>query len=638
MADENEKTNRIRDIKKKLNQRADTSGIQPRKRKVLKPHEHEVPTDWKDATKVEKKKSRIKYSSLFKKFFIYSIIFLGVAVVFSGIKFLSGSNTVSNKNIDIEVLGNAFTSGGEELALQIDVVNRNSAALEFSDLLIEYPKGSIGDTEGDFERIRVSLGTIDPGKTATENIDIVLFGKQNTTKDVRITLEYRVKGSNAIFVREEIYPVTISSSPVSLSIEGPLQTSPSQEVTLKIKTVLNAEEIIKDMRLKVEYPPGFEFISASPSPVLRDNLWDLGDVSPGTSKTVTVKGIINGQDGEERTFRVFAGNQDSKDPSAIGVVFNSLSHTVAITRPFIEAALLINNVNKDEHAVSSQSEIRGSIAWANNLQSEINDVQIEVKITGNALDKNTVRPQNGFYSSSNNTITWDQNSLGQLASIDPGERGTVDFTFNSLPLFSGGSILSNPQIVLEVSIRGREALGSVAREVINTETKIVKIASNLQIAGKALYFDGPFANTGPLPPKVDIETTYTITWNLTNSSNRITGVTAKATLPSYIRYVNAISPSSENVTFDSLSREVTWNVGTVNSGTGLLGGTKEVSFQIGFLPSLSQLGSSPVLISETVLSGRDTFTNTTIRSTKRQLNTLLTNDSGFASPQDRVVQ
>ena len=612
-----------------------------RKKRALRSISYGIPTKWgtKPPLKGIRKKKITISSSFFKNFFIFSIIVFFGSLLFAFFMFRGGFTTVSSENIDITILGNAFTPGGEDLQLQIEITNRNSAALEFSDLLLEYPKGSLGETEGDYVRIRRSLGTIGAGETAIESIKIVLFGEQGSVKDVRVALEYRIEGSNAIFVRETSYEITISSAPISLTVEAPKTITSGQEITLEIGAVLNIDRVIEDMRLKVLYPPGFEFKEASPSPALGTNVWDLGDLSPGTEKKISITGTVFGQDGESRTFKVFSGSEDPADPSKIGVVFNSLLHTTIVIRPFIEARITLGGVYRDEYAVASQKEISIEIPWSNNLTSRIDNVEIKVKLSGNALDQTSVQSRRGFYSSALNTITWDKNTDTSFTSIASGQSGAVDFSVSSLPLFSGTqTLLLNPQIVVEVSIKGKESIGGVTKELINIESRTFKIVSDFQIAAKALHYTGPFTNSGTLPPQVNQETEYAILWSVTNSSNRISQALAKTTLPSYVRFTGVISPLSEDVSFDEATREVTWNIGTVPRGTGLTREDLEVAFQVAFLPSLAQVGQKPTLIGETTLTGQDVFADSLIQNKKRSLDTRLSNDPGFNPNDDKVIQ
>ena len=602
----------------------------------------DIPDSWN--TKEEEVKIEEKFymkTSLFKKFFIFSIIFFVIALGFAIYMFLGGGNTVSNENIDISILGNAFTAGGEELPLQIEIINKNNSPLELADLLVEYPKGSSVDLSQDAERLRSSLGTIPAGGVRNENVKVVLFGEQGSIKPLKISLEYRIQGSNAIFVKEKPYEVSISSAPINLSIEAPTEASPNQDVVLNVKSILNATKAASKILVKLDYPVGFQFVSAKPSPSFGDNVWSLGDLAPGAERDISVVGkMVDVYDGEEKTFHIFTGSQSDSDKSSIGVVFNSLGHTVLIKKAFIEAKLYVNGIYQREYAVNTKTPIQGEIRWANNLETRISDLEIRAKISGNAVDRRTISSQRGFYNSSLDTIIWDKNSMSEFEEINPDDSGSVGFSLSPASLVSGsGGMISDPSVTIEVSITGKQPLeGNAVKVLNNSESKIIRVTSDVGLAGKAIYYSGPFTNTGPIPPKADQETTYTIVWSLSNSANNISKAKLVSTLPPWVRFTNAFSPSSEDLTYNASTKEIVWNIGAIPKGVGITGSEREISFQVGLTPSLSQLGTSPVIINDAVLTGHDDFANVDIRVNKGSLNTRLSNDSLFPTGGDRVIE
>jgi hypothetical protein len=112
------------------------------------------------------------------------------------------------------------------------------------------------------------------------------------------------------------------------------------------------------MLVKADYPLGFQFISATPAPSFSNNVWNLGDLAPGAEHNITIVGrMMDVFDGEEKTFNISSGSQSSESKSVIGVVFNSIRHTVAISKPFIEANLFINGVSDKEYAVDAKGSL-----------------------------------------------------------------------------------------------------------------------------------------------------------------------------------------------------------------------------------------------------------------------------------------
>ncbi len=636
--DNGEELNRLESLKGKLWSRNYKTKIEfydtfPHKK------EFEVKDNWEQENQIHQSSMK---SSAFKKFFIFSVVFFLLALLYVGYSSINGTNKVSNENIDIAILGNTFTDGGKPLPIVVEVTNRNSAPLELVDLVAEYPKGSSGTALDTMERQRVSIGTIPSGGVHSENISIVLFGEQGSIQPVKVSVEYRFKDSNAIFVKEKDYEVTINATPINLLVDAPTEMTPNQDVTLKIRTTLNTtESAAKNIAVKVDYPIGFEFTSASPSPDIGNNLWELSEMKPGDEKSITVVGrFVDVFDGEEKTFKIWSGAQSQNEKSEIGVVYNSQAHTLRINKPFISAQLVVNGEYAKDYAVTSQNVVSGEIRWNNNLSTKVNDLEIKATLSGNALNRKTIASRDGFYNSLIDTIVWDKNSNEKFASIDAGESGSVSFSFKVNPLLSADGLMKSPQAVINVSVSGKQALeGNSTKKLENSETKTVRVISDMTFSPKIVYYNSVFQNKGPVPPKAEQETTYAVVWTVTNSSNNLRNVKVRTTLPTWVKYTGQTSPATEDITYNPASREVIWNAGTVSRSTGMEGNPpKEVAFQISFTPSLVQIDELPLLTNDSVLTGHDDFANVDIQVNRASLNTNIGSpaDPNAASATGRV--
>jgi hypothetical protein len=157
-------------------------------------------------------------------------------------------------------------------------------------------------------------------------------------------------------------------------------------------------------------------------------------------------------------------------------------------------------------------------------------------------------------------------------------------------------------------------------------------------ANKILYYSGPFSNHGPIPPQAEKETTYTVVWNITNTSNNISKTKITSSLPPWVRFVGPVAPASEDLTYNPSTKEIVWNVGNLKRGTGITEMEREVAFQIAFTPSISQVGSLPALINDAVLTGHDDFANVSVRVNKYSLSTQLPNDPSLPPGGGRVAE
>lgn len=632
---EEEHRNKIEDIKSHLyDPKAENINIA--REGVLHSVAHEVAPAWKAEPRPDPVTMPIKKppTSIFKKFFIGAVIFFICALGFAGYMYFNGAPSVSSDKIDIKVLGNSFTKGGDELPLQVEITNNNNASLQLADLVVEYPRGAQDDVSDVIRLPRDTIGTIGAGQTVTRNVNVTLFGDEKSIRNVKVTLEYHPEGSNAIFTKDVQYPVTISSAPLSLTINAPATATADQEISFSVTASLNTTLPAGSTMLQITYPNNFVFDSAAPAPVVTGiggAVWDLSTLTQTAPVTIAVKGKLVGQDGDQQVFHVYAGTTSPTDKSHIDVVYNSLLQTMTITKPFLEAHILVDNQDLPTYSASGGNKVHAQVSWVNNLSTRITDAQIIVNLSGNAFDKTAVSSLDGFYDSENNRIVWDKNTNQDLASIEPGATGNVTFDFTPISLI-GVSNIKDPQVALDLSIQGSQpAQGSNFGDVNNFSKKIVKIMSDFQIATSAEF------GTGALPPKAEKQTTYNVTWTLSNSANTITQAQARAVLPIYVNWVGPLGGSTaENVTYNATTREVIWNIGTVRPNTGF-NSNREATFTISLKPSLSQVGSTPQLMKDVNLTGSDAFAGVLIKNSAHPITTLLSNDPSFKSGDERVI-
>ena len=583
---------------------------------VLHQVSHKVSSEWQHEDKDNEFDDMIKRKpkmSIFKKFFIFAIIFFIGAAGFATYMFYNEDTSISTDKIDVNVIGNAFAKGGEELPLEVEIQNRNNANLELVNLMVSYPSGASDDVTEMTRLPREIIGTIGAGESVTKGIKVKLYGEEKSIRNVKVSMEYHSQGSNAILTKEISYPITISSAPLSLFIEAPDSVTADQEISFNVKAVLNTSLPDVNTVLQLSYPNNFIFEEASVKPDFGNSIWNLSSLDTTAPFNLTIKGRMIGQDGDEQVFHVYAGVPNSSDKSRVNVVYNSLLHNVSIVKPFLEAKIL-----SVDYAPGGDN-VEVSIAWANNLSTQITDAVITAQITGNGLMDKSVATEQGFYDSLNNKITWDKNTFSQMRTIEPGEKGAFKFNFQTKSFVGLYNTVKDPQISINVSIKGRQpSLGSSFEEVNNFSNKIIKVISDFQIAVGANYL------SGSLPPKVETETKYTITWTLSNTVNNVSGAKAITTLPVYIKWVGG--GGGENVTYNDFTREVTWNIGSVNSNTGVKS-NREASFIVSLYPSASQFESIPQLIKETKLTGQDTFAGSPVSSTQAPITTNLINNS-----------
>ena len=636
--EEDDKKGRIEKIKDELYSKNMDSLGGPIRRHSVGLQESTPPTTWDNAD-IEKES---KQDFPFVKIFLIAFIFFLAASGFAFFKFFFGVNIISGDNIDVIAQGPVSVGGGENLPLFIEVINKNTTPLESVNLHIEYPDGmrNPDDISSEVKRFDAVLGNIAVGKNVSQTVNNLVFGEENSKKDIKITVEYRIPGSSGIFYKDKTFSFLISSSPVNITVVNSSEVNANQKMDFNIEVKSNSLTIVKDLTLKVEYPFGFDYKNSDVTPSVDNNIWNLGDFEPGATKNIRISGLIMGQDNEEKVFKFSVGMQDKLDSRSIATNFASFSTSVFVRKPFINLALAFDgNINK-EVVISSGKSIKGDIIWTNNLPDTIYDLETDISINGGILDKTSVSVNGGIYKSLENQIIFNKQTSPSLASLLPGASGNGSFGFSAFSTVSKtGSLFSNPEITFNISVQGRRTdSASTQKEIFYSETKTVKIISNLSLLSRGYYFVGPFQNIGPIPPRAEKETTYTITWTATNPTNNVTNTQVTSSLPSYMKWVDKYSPTSENVVYDSINNQVIWNIGNIQAGVGTTLRAKEVSFQVSLTPSLSQVGTSPVILNASTITGMDSFTGTTIAETKQIITTDIRTDQNMPSGGGMVTQ
>ncbi len=579
-------------------------------------------------------------------FFLGAILYFGYYFTIGG-----GASPASPGNIDIVISGPPQIAGGDPTQFQIVVTNRNQVPLQLADLVVTYPPGTRSPTDlsTDLTSQRISLGTIEAGGRRQGTVTAIFAGS-GSEAGVKVDLEYRISGSSAIFVASGSYQAQLSSAPLTLSVAANRETVSGQPVEFTITIASNANTTVKDVLLSASYPFGFAFSSADPNPT-RTGVWELGDIPPGGKREIVLRGTLVGESGDERVFRFVAGTRKDRKEQNITTTLAENSSRVKVSNAFLGLGVTINK-STGSVVVSPGSTVNVVVNWQNNLSTAIQDAVIVARITGLAIDGATVLTPDGFFRSSDGVVLWDRTTTnGALQQVAAGARGSVSFSFQMPPTDSLKSV-RNPSLSITVNAAGKRISETgVPENLQSAVTKRLAVSSTLVVTAQGLYYANPFGSVGPLPPKAGEETTYGIVFTLTNTTNKLDNAKLTATLPPYVRWVGIYSPAAEAVSFNQSASTVTWDIGSVEEGSGIDGkGPRQAAIAIGFSPSTSQIGDEPSLLQDIVLTGVDSATGQTITKRLDDVTSDLIRvstseegipaapDPGFSSTQGTVVR
>ena len=588
------------------------------------------PHTWADAPQDEIQAFWLRKRQRRRRAFIWGIsitLVLVLAGAGAAFYFLQNVGRVNTKNVDLEIIAPERITAGDRIAYEGRFKNNNQTVLESVELTFDYPEGALpifgSPPKGKF-RDRRDIGRLNIGEERTERFEAYLLGKEGTKLTAKASLEYRPSNSSARFGNDADLSTLVDRSPIGVSIEFPDEINVGQEVVLEARYVSTAETVFKNISLNLEYPEGFEFVASDPAPQKNNNTWNLGDLSPGQSGTITVRGVLNGTANDHKNIDAKIGIFNSEVNT--WTIYGDAQKIVLLRAPLLSIDAFVNN-SKDHVAAPGES-VSVTFAWKNNLKVTVTDVTIEAELAGRIFDYGSVKVQQGVMDGATRKVVWNGFSSPALKFVEPGKSGTVSFT---VKLLSDLPIADANDRNFTASVSGRIATNVIPQgyegiDISGKSSVTFKTTTRLGIAARGYYYTSLLPNSGPLPPQVGEETTYMITLSLSNLSNDVENVVVTTGLPSYVKWKETVNPPDAAIRYNANTGEIAWDVGLLEAGTGRVRPAREVSFQVGIIPGPNLVGTSPDLTGKIVVNGRDTFTGQSLQGLASKITTAVHTD------------
>lgn len=611
------KPNKLDGVEQKLY--SPNSEIKQKPRSGFNMEETDIATEWVDEVNqesgVEKiKKENKKGMTAFTKILIGAALFFIVALGYAFFIFGFKGNAPA-QNVDININSPVTVAAGELFTFDVIIENNNPVNMESIDLAIEYPEGTRNgeDIAISLPRERTDIGSVASGTYIRETRGVYLFGEEGDTKEIEVKIIYRTPDSNAVFEKRKVFDVSLKSTPIRMNLSSVKEITAGQPIDFDLEIISNANEPLTNVLVRANYPFGFIYEGSSISPSSSNNVWLIDSLDPKESIELNIYGQVQGQNNDDKYFSFDVGLQDDERLDEIAVLFTQIGKTVEVSRPFLEIDLAVDKDNSSVINLDSSKTQNFEIIYKNNTRDIIRDAKITLEIKGDVLNEASVNVPKGFYKSLDNTVTWDKTTEPKLSQIAVGESGNLTLTMASLNLVNDIQV-KNPELSFKALVEGtRYSEDDVPEEIVNEIFKTIRYQTVVYVNPVTLYYDGPFENSGPFPPKVDQKTEYTVSFNILNSSNRVSGGKLQMRLPNYVEFENQTWPSTENVTYDSRNRIVTWDIGEIKEISGFSGDGRKMAFQVSIIPSITQKGSVPDLAESITFTGTDLFTGNAIQ-------------------------
>lgn len=574
-----------------------------------------IPTAWSGGDDPIIKPTNIKEgASIGYKLLLFSLVILIISIAWTSFRIFSSSNVVSSSNIGIDLNIESSVEGGEDTPLSVSIHNKNKTTLLNSVITLSYKKGVGAQDEQEKVEEKIEIGDIKGNEYKNQDFKVLVYGKEADTRDINLKLEYKVEGSNALFSKNVSKTVVIKTSPVSIHVDGPSTLSSSQVGEYKVILKNNTRTASLKSAVLVNLPNSFKVENTFPKKSSSLNVWQIEPLLPGESTTITITGSMTGGDGDVNTIKASVGSQEGQN---IGVVYSSDTIDTEIKSSQIVLNMSLDTDRGQSEGLRYGDKATLTIKYKNSGISTLSNFSIKLYIDGEAPIIKQIYTQDGYFESQKKTITWNRDNVSKFSNLKGGEEGYFIVT---IPIITQSD--SSPSLKLNLEAGAFDENGN---DVSFNASKVYPVLGKVTVSGKTSYNNSPFQNTGPIPPNVNVGTTYDAKITV-STQNSINSGKVYFSLPIYVTWKNTTTDDG-NISYDSKNRKVTWNVGDLTEGK-----TKSVDIQLLVTPTQTHVNQAPSITSNILFEAVENNSNKKITTTSQSLTTQINGEVWPGNP------
>ncbi len=527
----------------------------------------------------------------------------------------------------------AITSG-DEVSFAVSYKNGTGISLQDVEIFFRFPDGSIPVENPDQLIKTVSVGTLRAGEERSHAFVARIIGTKNST--VRSSVELVYKSAGATTFRKKVDAITrIADAAFFLNLVVPQRAVSGEHLVYLLSYENLAPHALAGTHVRLRYPEGFSFSGAEPAPTEGEYTWDIGEVVAGGKGRIAVSGVLSGEEGDTKKVKAEVGfmREGRFFP------YQESSFDTVIAPPPLSVAIELQDHPDNIAQLGDVLALR--LVYQNNTEIPLKDVVLRAELASNLFSIKGLNAEKGFFDSIRNTVIWNPQSVKELAFLNPGEPYALTLRValkNAFPILRSEDMNFTARII--ATIESINVPPYLALNKISSSSLLeVKIETHADLRAEAYYKDesSGIVNFGPLPPKADIETRYTIHWRISVPANDLENVEVRSMLPPGVvgtgeavsRYTDA-RPS-----FNAATGEVIWFIPKVPANTGITQPAIETIFQVAVIPSITQVGQAIELIRPSLLSAVDAFTGRQLTASIPAIRTdqlsddNITNDQAF---------
>src|SRR3989338_4045731 len=361
------------------------------------------------------------YNKLLKWLVLLALL---LAIV-SFLSFWFGSPSFSESGVKLDIEGPAQAAVGDEVVYKLKYSNTTKLDLNNMIFKFTYPDDSVVLKDGVVTNNLSETFTVDqlsPGQETIREFRAFLVGDRGNIKTAKAELSYRAGDLRTVFEKTASFSTTIISLPISLTLSAPPNSVPGQVVNYVLDYRNETSSDINDLRFEFDYPDGFIFQRATPSPNEGNYVWNIPVLKQGSGERISITGILNGKEGETKTISVALKRKIGDQY----VNYEKAETSSVIGNTLLGVSVLVND--SSDYSAFAGDDLNYTVKYSNNSNYNLVGVNLTVKLEGEMYDISTLDTKGGFYDAANGTILWNASTVSDFANLAPNKKGQVSFS------------------------------------------------------------------------------------------------------------------------------------------------------------------------------------------------------------------
>ena len=587
----------------------------------------------------------IKKSSWIKRFLAIEIIIFVILVgfIFSFYLFKNG-HASAKASMAVKIDAPHEYASGDIATITIQYQNKENFSLNDAELAIKYPQSfeflaSDPVPLNEFKDIW-QLGNISKGQSGIIQIKGKVMGSVGDLIAFKTTFTYQPENFNSNFKQEFNSEIgTIASSIAVISVEGPSQVIPDQNVTYTIQYENTSDEDLNNVLINAKFPQNFVFVESKPiftkneifnqkkllltnkeSGISVKKSWLLDRLSQGEKGVIEITGKYINSDNEKSTLIFQIGVIDAVEYN----IYQEQKHNFEILNHGLSVSMSVNGL-KEENSVNFSNTLNYSITIKNIGAKTLYDVFLTSQIDSQVVDWETLIDKNNG-ERVGQKILWRPSSTPSLAILKPLDEKTIDFSLQ----IKGISKIDLKKDNLKTTAHAEATITAIGdfntNVLVKTDPLVSDINTELEMKVEGRYFDDDniAVGQGPLPPVVGEKTTFRIYWYLSNNLNEVSNVVFKTVLLPDSKWEDKFLSTVGALVYNPSDNSVVWKIPKISPNNNF----EELNawFDVSITPKADQAGKLILIVADSSLTAKDNVTNSAISLVGRGVTTNLEDD------------